>query len=58
MKSMKFLSVVTVPLLGSGIAGAQSTTMVDLGNTVAGWMPVLLIVIVVALVVFILERNE
>ena len=58
MKSMKLLTVLTVPLLDSGIAGAQSTATVGVGNTVVGWMPVLLIVIVVALVVFILERNE
>jgi hypothetical protein len=58
MNTLKSLTVAAVPLMSSGIVLAQTGTMMDGGNFVFGWMPVLLMAIVVALVILIIERKD
>lgn len=67
MNTLKSLTVAAVPLLTSGIALAQTGTMMGGGSSDWGWMggygggvwmPILLVVIVIALVVLIMQRKD
>jgi uncharacterized membrane protein len=66
MKNLISMAAGTVPLLTSGVALAQSGTMMGGGNSGFGWMggyggvwmPLLLIVVVVALVVLVVRRKD
>lgn len=67
MKTLLAMTVGAVPLLISGVALAQTGTMMGGGNSGFGWMggygggawmPLLLIVVVVALVVLIVQRKD
>jgi len=65
MKNLRLLTVGATPLLTSGVALAQTGNMMGGGNSGFGWMggdggiwmPVLLIVVVVALVVLVIQRK-
>ncbi len=66
MKNLRLLTVGATPLLTSGVALAQTGNMMGGGNSGFGWMggdggiwmPVLLIVVVVALVVLVIQRKD
>lgn len=66
MKTLLSMTVGVVPLLSSGVASAQTGSMMGGGNSDFGWMggyggfwmPVLLIVVVVALVVLAIQRKD
>ena len=65
MKTLLSLTVGGGPLLASGVARAQTGTMMGGGNSGFGWMggyggfwmPALLIVVVIALVVLVIQRK-
>ena len=65
MKNLRLLTVGATPLLTSGVALAQTGNMMGGDNSGFGWMggyggiwmPVLLIVVVVALVVLVIQRK-
>ena len=65
MKILISMTLGAVPLLTSGVALAQTGTMMDgsnagfgwMGGYGGGWMPLLLIVVVVALVVLIVRGK-
>lgn len=67
MKNFLSMTVGAVPLLTSGVALAQTGTMMGGGNSGFGWMggygggvwmPLLLIVVIVALVLFVIRRKD
>jgi uncharacterized membrane protein len=66
MKSLRLLIAGAAPLLTSRVALAQTGTMMGgehagfgwMGGFGGVWMPVLLIVVVVALVVFVIQRRD
>ena len=66
MKNLRTLIVGTAPLLTSGVALAQTGTMMGGDHSGVGWMggyggvwmPVLLVVVVVALVVLVIRRKD
>lgn len=66
MKLLLSMTVGAAPLLASGVALAQTGTMMGGDNSGFGWMggyggfwmPVVLIVVVVALVVLIIQRKD
>lgn len=65
MKKLRLVTVGAVPLLTSGVALAQTVDMMGgdhsgfgwMGGYGGVWMPVLLIVVVVALVVLVIQRT-
>lgn len=66
MNNLRLLMVGAAPLLTSGVALAQTGTMMGgdhsgfgwMGGYGGVWMPVLLIVVVVALVVLVIQRKD
>jgi uncharacterized membrane protein len=66
MKALLAITVGAAPLLTSGVVLAQTATMMGDGNSGFGWMggyggvwmPVLLVVVVVALVVLVFQRKD
>lgn len=66
MKTLHSLTFGAAPLLTSGVALAQTGTMMGgdhsgfgwMGGYGGLWMPVLLIVVVVALVVLVIKRKD
>jgi uncharacterized membrane protein len=66
MNNLRLLIVGAAPLLTSGVALAQTGTMMGgdhsgfgwMGGYGGVWMPVLLIVVVVALVVLVIQRKD
>ena len=68
MKNLRLWTVGTAPLLTSGVALAQTGTMMGGDHSGSGfgwmggyggvWMPVLLIVVVIALVVLVMQRKD
>ena len=66
MNNLRLLIVGAAPLLTSGVALAQTGTMMGGDHSGSGWMggyggvwmPVLLIVVVVALVVLVIQRKD
>ena len=65
MKTLLALAVGAVPLLGTGVALAQSGNMMEGGGWGMGWMggyggiwgPILLVVVIVGAVVLIVQRK-
>ncbi|MDO8321252.1 MAG: hypothetical protein A2461_01890 [Burkholderiales bacterium RIFOXYC2_FULL_59_8] len=66
MKNLSLLTVGVTPLLTSGVALAQTGNMMGGGHSGFGWMggyggfwmPILLIVVVIALVVLVIQRKD
>lgn len=66
MKTLFSKIVGAAPLLTSGVAMAQTGSMMGSGNSGFGWMggyggfwmPALLIVVVIALVVLVIQRKD
>ncbi|MDO9145746.1 hypothetical protein [Rhodoferax sp.] len=66
MNNLRLLIVGAAPLLTSGVALAQTGTMMGgdhsgfgwMGGYGGVWMPVLLIVVVVALMVLVIQRKD
>lgn len=67
MKTPISLATGAVPLLASGVSWAQTATMMGGGNSGLGWMggygegfwmPLLLVVVVVALVVMLVRSKD
>lgn len=66
MKNLRLLTVGAAPLLTSGVALAQTGTMMGgeysgfgwMGGYGGFWMPALLIVVVIALVVLFIQRKD
>ena len=66
MKNLRLLTVGAAPLLTSGVALAQTGSMMGgehsgfgwMGGYGGFWMPALLIVVVIALVVLVIQRKD
>lgn len=66
MKTIHSMAVATASLLSSGVVIAQTGSMMGGGGSGFGWMdgyggfwmPVLLIVVVIALVVLVIQRKD
>lgn len=66
MKNLLAIAVGMVPILTTGVSFAQSGNMMDGGSSCCGWMggyggmwmPILMIVVVVALVVWIFKQKK
>jgi hypothetical protein len=64
MKTLRALTVGTVPLLATGVSSAQNGSMMN-GGMWGGWMggyggvwgPILLVIVVVGLVVWVVQRK-
>lgn len=68
MKTLLAMVVGTAPLLATGVAWAQNGTMMNGSTSGAGWMngygmyggiggPILLVIVVVALVAWVVQRS-
>ena len=64
MKTLRSLVVGSVPLLATGVSLAQSGNMMNGGMWGGGWMggygiwgPILLVIVVVGLVVWVVQRK-
>jgi hypothetical protein len=65
MKTLRALAVGTVPLLATGVSLAQNGSMMNGGMGGDGWMggyggiwgPILLVIVVVGLVIWVVQRK-
>lgn len=64
MKNLLAVAVGTVPMLTTGISFAQSGNMMNgwgggwMGGYGGAWMPILVLVVLVALVVWVVKQNK